>query len=66
MTQQYDPRTDDILTKNILPSIYGVRLGKDAACKQIWDEAKKKVIVGNHGAVIRLEDLYHIIFKVSE
>ena len=66
MTQEYDPKKNDILVHNILPSIYGVRLGKDAACKQIWDEAKKKVLVGNHGAVIRLEDLYHIIFKVSE
>ena len=66
MTQGYHPQKDDILVKNILPSIYGVKLGRDAACKQIWDEAKKKARVGNCGAVVTLEDLYRICFKVAE
>lgn len=63
MTQKYDPQTDDILARNILPSIYGVRLGRQQAFKDVWEAAKKAVRISNQGAVIRLEDLYRILFK---
>jgi hypothetical protein len=43
-----------------------VTLGRDQACKDIWDDVQEVVKLCNHGPVVKLNDLYRILFRESE
>lgn len=58
-----DARLPDLL--KIANAIGLVRLGRDRACKDIWDQVQKCVKLSAHGPVVKLNDLYRILFMES-